>query len=281
MTIALINFEYMKRLFLVIMVLVTSVVGFAQNDGNVSNHKIDVKISDTIIGDIGFKYYRYSYSTISEGLNLSYHMYLNGDYIVPIGKNNALKKIADSVFCYEKSHDGLLSYMNYEIDEFIKDFIIEGNSNPDSDPEYTLSCSVGEYIVPISIGCGYIAYSYEEYYNEAYPRFSKSVKVFDINTGKTVKLEDLFSEINENTLQEAYNEHTSASNNDLWVSENYQSCINDGFYVTSEGLFLVLDTDYFASHNCGNALFVRKELLKPFTKKNTPLYNYWFGKGSK
>ena len=266
----------MRRILLLFVVALTVNVVFAQKP-------------DTVINGIGFK--KYGVEVSQPGDIKSINIMLP----VPNG-NKALRAICD--FLVGPNYD----YVHFQEQLEATYLAINEESateEPETEPEVTNDTATDDsefydefedfdyerivLINPIAVYDDFIMYMFyqSEYTGGIHPFWGTDHIVFDLHTGKELKEEDIFDCTEANVaaitleLRKKLTEYVGEDVEDY----GYTTMLNGNFYFDKNGLtytYVPYEVVWYAAGE--PELTLSKNFLKPYLKKDGPLYNFWFGK---
>ena len=139
-------------------------------------------------------------------------------------------------------------------------------------------------IYPVFVADGFIAMAFYSFYEiSTAPRTAMEYhyKMYDLATGKRMTEKDIFSDtrkaknVIEKFIWEQTTEWQSGEEEDASQVTN-EEVFNGNYFLNEDKFFVCYNSSvYFISG--GIDIEIPKESLKPYLKKDCPLYRYWFG----
>lgn len=210
------------------------------------------------------------FTTITASVNKG-KFSMSATYTLPVPDGNKmLRNLCDSIIGPEYDYDKLQEQLESKSLEMY---------NPEDDFGYEEEKSVE----PVGVYGGYIGYSYSYYsYSEggAHGYGGAYNKTFEISTGKVLTEEDIFNctdsnmEAIEVELRKKLDEYVGESMDDY----GYITMFNGSFIFDKDGLTYTYEPMSVAPYAEGEiSLTLSKNFLKPYLRKDGPLYMLWFG----
>ena len=236
--------------------------------------EIIVSCHDTIINESPFR----TYFVEAEANDCSRSIF----YILPVSNGN---KILDKIVCEltgTKSDDDIKKHLEKNIADFLSE---------DIDDEYYMKASTYVNIMPVSVLDKYISFINEVGYMDetmAHYKPEGGVCTYDLSTGERILQDEIIVESHEGRLELAKKLRSMADEDlgefdasafddpDIFLIDEM---LNGHFYFTADSLvyyYLAYEMNFAAGFDIECA--VSKDWVKPYLKKEGPLYNYWFEK---
>jgi hypothetical protein len=139
-------------------------------------------------------------------------------------------------------------------------------------------------IYPVFVADGFIAMAFYSFYEvSTAPRnaLEYHYKMYDLATGKRMTEKDIFSDTRkaknliEKYIWEQTPEWQSGEEDDASQITN-EDVFNGNYYVSEDKFFVCYNSSVYFIPG-GIDIEIPKESLKPYLKKDCPLYRYWFG----
>lgn len=263
----------MKRFILVALVVVMTSVVFAQKP-------------DTVINGIGFKRYGVEVNLPRDVKSISVTL------PIPNG-NKALRLICDSIIGPNFEYDHFQEQLDAAyLSEKEESSNVDGESDnatdtAEEDSEISEEFEDFDYertvqVNPIAVYDDFIMYSYyeSEFYGGVHPLWGIVSMVFDLHTGKMLDENDIFDCTEENMaaiereLRKKLTEYVGSNVDDY----DYTTMLNGNFYFDNKDLtymYVPYEVVWYAAGE--PELKLSKKFLKPYLKKDGPLYKFWFG----
>ena len=266
----------MKTLLFTLVLFLLTISSFAQESSSEPPHKNGVTVSDTLIKGIPFRCYQYYFASADR----------DKDYtlVLPMPETDlAVSKIRRKLLGngYSENYEQQLR------EEFASDSS-EAALNPtaEKDPyENKNYIDIIFTVFPTLIEGDIIIFS--SYINEYFGGAAHSTwaffsDVFNLSTGERITQDDILDASEEHRsivahkLYELLNEYTDGDN---YGEDDVLGMLNDNFYFTDKELIYAYTPYEVAAYLYGEPeLSISKKWLKPYLKKDGPLYQYWFGK---
>lgn len=242
-----------------------SIADAADNESMVVCH-------DTVIN--GFLYR--SYFVEAEANDCSRSIY----YILPVPNQN---KILDAIVCNltgTKSADDVKAHLENSIADFL-------SVNPDDEDFMKFSTYVN--LMPVSVLDNYVSFINEiGYMDETMAHYEPEggVYTYDLATGERILQDEIFVDSHEDRLALAKKLRSQADEDlgefDASAFDDpdaflIDEMLNNHFYFTADSLvyyYLAYEMNFAAGFDIECA--VSKDWVKPYLKKDGPLYRYWF-----
>lgn len=139
-------------------------------------------------------------------------------------------------------------------------------------------------IYPVLVTDGFIVMAYYSFYEvSTAPRnaLEYHYMIYDLATGKRMTEKDIFSdtrkakEIIEKYIWEQTTEWQSGDEDDASQITN-EEVFNGNYYVSEDKFFVCYNSSVYFIPG-GIDIEIPKEAMKPYLKKDGPIYRYWFG----
>lgn len=210
------------------------------------------------------------FTTITASVNKG-KFSMSATYTLPVPDvNKMLRNLCDSIIGPEYDYDKLQEQLEAKALEMY-----------DSENEFGYEEEMS--VEPVDVYGGYIGYSYSFYsYSEggAHGYGGAYHKTLEISTGKILTEEDIFNctesnmEAIEVELRKKLDEYVGESMDDY----GYITMFNGSFIFDKDGLTYTYEPMAVAPYAEGEiSLTLSKNFLKPYLKKDGPLYGLWFG----
>ena len=240
---------------------------------SIKKEKYTKEITDTLIGGVNFKRYHFSINT----KDLSDETLL----ILPVsGNDEANKKIIKRLIDdYSIDADSVQNQLEGRFNAYADgNYAEEGDEYHESELiAYPLNVLDGKYIA-------YILHSSLFWPSEQnHPQWADLYYMFDMNTGDVIILGDIYDasqEIRQTVGAKIHEELVKfAGNEEDIFAEAGPDLLNASFVFDDKGM-----TFFYAPYEVGPYMlgepevFLSKEWLEPYLKKDGILYEYWFNK---
>ena len=207
---------------------------------------------------------------------------------IPKADNDALKKIRNSVidFIYKKGDTPKEAFNNYAKSCVAYFAITPDDFSDDFSDDPMMHSEIFDSITPTIVNQYFIQYCNNNYTygaGAAHEMYGIGYYIFDLETGNRLEEKDVFTNTKkiENLLKtEGYQNYLkdaglSESETDIQKSS---IVVNENFGVTSTDLLYQYNPYEITCYAEGAPLFrISKESVKPYLKKGTAIYKYWFG----
>ncbi len=240
---------------------------------SINKEKYTKEIADTLIGGVKFKRYYFSIST----KDLSDETLL----ILPVsGNDEANKKIVKCLIDdYSIDADSVQSQLEGRFNAYADDnYAEEGDEYHESElTAYPLNVLDGKYVA-------YILHSSLFWPGEQnHPQWGDVYFVFDMNTGETISQDDILDATQESRQTVGVKIHEElvnyAGNEEDIFAEAGSGLLNGNFVFDDKGLTFFYTPYEVGPYMLGEPeVFMSKEWLEPYLKKDGILYEYWFNK---
>ena len=139
-------------------------------------------------------------------------------------------------------------------------------------------------IYPVFVADGFIAMAFYSFYEiSTAPRNAMEYhyKMYDLATGKRMTEKDIFSDTRKakNVIEKFIWEQTEPWQNgdeDDASQITNEEVFNGNYYVSEDKFFVCYNSSVYFIPG-GIDIEIPKESLKPYMKKDCPIYRYWFG----
>ena len=270
----------MKTLLFTLVLFLLTISSFAQESSSESQRKNGVTISDTLIKGIPFQCYQYQFESPDRDLNYS--------VVLPVPEYDmAIAKIRRTLLGedYNGNYEQQLreEYAADSMEATLK--VPEEGEDPKAPFENEDYVSVTFEVFPQMIAEDLIIFSsyISEYFGGAsHPTWAIFYYAFNYSTGGQISQDDILDASDETrqivarklyTLLKAYVEEEDDGEQDVLYM------LNNNFYFTDKELVYNYMPYEVAAYMYGELeLSLPNKWLKPYLKKDGPLYQYWFGK---
>lgn len=274
----------MRKMFFAILVATLLYIACSCNnngDGSPTDTIIEEPVSDVVNVDLE----NHVFDRDDKEARVKLHVYMD----VPKADNEALMKIRKSVlgFLNPKGVTPREAFDNYAATN-IGNLALDPADFADEEegiPEYLYS-EVTDSITPNMITRYFIQYhNFGTFYaaGAAHGTYGFGYHIFDLETGKRLTEKDVFTDVKqiERLLRtegfQGYLKEEGISESETDVSKS-EITANGNFGVTPAGLVYQYALYEVACYATGAPeLRLSKESVKPYMKKDSPLYKYWFG----
>jgi predicted Zn-dependent protease len=139
-------------------------------------------------------------------------------------------------------------------------------------------------IYPVFVADGFIVMAYFSFYEiSTAPRNAMEYhyKMYDLATGKRMTEKEIFNdthkakEVIEKYIWEQTTEWQSGDEDDASQITN-EDVFNGNYYVSDDKFFVCYNSSVYFIPG-GIDIEIPKEAMKPYMKKDCPIYKYWFG----
>lgn len=246
----------------------------------------DAQKPDTVINGIGFKSYGVEIDEPGNRITI--------DIMLPVPNGNkVLRAICDSIVGPNYNYEHFQEEMNaaYLHEHSESEIIDDEPEAAEADESYDDGFDDFDYermtqIYPMNVYDDFIIYSFYEmeYTGGIHPFWGIVCSVFDLSTGKILDESDIFECTNTNLASIGW-ELCKKLGSYLEEAPDYSMCrsmLNGNFYFDKKGLtymYVPYEVTYYAAGE--PELTLSKKFLKPYLKKDGPLYKFWYGKNRK
>ena len=251
-------------------VLVEQTASIDLND-SIKKEKYRKEITDTLIGGVQFKRYYFSIRT----KDLADETLL----VLPVGGNNEanekiIKRLIDD---YSIDADSVQKQLESRFNAYADgNYAEEGDEYHESElTAYPLNVLSGKYIA-------YMLHSSLFWPSEQnHPQWADVYYMFDLNTGEIIPLGDIYDasqEIRQTVGVKIHEELVKfAGNEEDIFAEAGPELLNASFVFDDNGMTFFYQPYEVGPYMLGEPeVFLSKEWLEPYLKKDGPLFEYWF-----